>query len=154
MMCNFAPSSEADVALVMIALATFIMGIIGARRALRQWEKSMQINQSKAIYAMTRGLFKDEKVCQMLYAIDHNDSSFAINTRDDEMTIDKIFVFFDHLSWMQDNKLIELDNHVLLYWKNLLVKNEKVKFYWNSQKSIFLDKMPYNNLKKFFGGEN
>lgn len=150
MMCNFAPSSEADVALVMIALATFVMGIIGARRALRQWEKSMQINQSKAIYAMTRGLFKDEKVCQMLYAIDHNDSSFAINTRDDEMTIDKIFAFFDQLNWMENNKLISMKDHILFYWRSRVVSNEVVREYWNRQKNMLGNKLPYNNLKEMF----
>lgn len=149
-MCNFAPSSVADAALVIIAFATFIMGIIGARRALRQWKKSMQINQSKAIYAMTRGLFKDEKVCQMLYAIDHNDSSFAINTRDDEMTFDKIFAFFDQLNWMENNKLISMKDHILFYWRSRVVSNEVVREYWNRQKNMLGNKLPYNNLKEMF----
>lgn len=149
-MCNFAPSSVADAALVIIAFATFIMGIIGARRALRQWKKSMQINQSKAIYAMMYDLFDDKDVRKMLYAIDHSDSSFAINTRDDEMTMDKIFVFFDQLCWMQNNELISLKDHILLYWRSRIVSNEVVKEYWNRQKNMLGNKLPYNNLKEMF----
>lgn len=102
---------------------------------------------------MTHDLFNDENVCQMLYDIDHKKKDFDISTRDDEMTMDKIFVFFDHLCWKQDNELIELDNHVLLYWRNRLVQNEKVKSYWDSQKKLLVNKMPYNNLKRFFDGD-
>lgn len=137
-------SSIANVVLAVIALVTLIKGVKGAHQALKQWKTSMKVNQSKAVYSMTHDLFNDENVCQMLYDIDHKKKDFDISTRDDEMTMDKIFVFFDHLCWMQDNELIELDNHVLLYWRNRLVQNEKVKSYWDSQKKLLVNKMPYN----------
>lgn len=72
-MCSFASSSVADTVAAVAAILTFILGGVSAWFAFRKWAKSMQINQSKAVYSMTHDLFEDEKVCQMLYEIDHKE---------------------------------------------------------------------------------
>lgn len=151
-MCSFASSSVADTVAAVAAILTFILGGVSAWFAFRKWAKSMQINQSKAVYSMTHDLFEDEKVCQMLYEIDHKEFRTIIAERGDEITLDKIFFFFDHLRWMKNHGIIDMDNNILLYWENRIFKNETVKSYWESQNNLLGENLPYKNLKVLVNG--
>lgn len=146
-------SSVADIVAATAAVLTFFLGLGSAIFAFKQWKKSMQINQSKAVYAMTHDLFNDKEVCQMLYSIDHKAPDFSVKDREREITMDKILVFFDHLCWMEEKEIIDMDKHVLLYWKNRVVQNAAVRSYWSKQKNMLGETMPYYNLRKFIDGD-